>query len=53
MQCLNHPEAGTFWKDIAALTGGDHLKMDKMDSIVDILMAICYREGGDHFLDVS
>ena len=23
VQCLDHAEAGTFWRDVAALTGGN------------------------------
>ena len=53
VQCLDHKEAGTFWRDVAALTGGRHLQLDSLQSMVDLIMAICYREGGHLFLDVS
>ena len=53
VQCLDHAEAGTFWRDVAALTGGKRLKLDNLRSLVDLIMAICYREGGHGFLDVS
>lgn len=53
VQCLNHPEAGDFWRDVAALTGGQHLKLDTLTSLVDIIMGICYREGGHDFIQVS
>lgn len=49
----NESAAKSFWSKLAALTGGKHMKMDKFGFIVDIMMAICYREHGAEFFDVS
>ncbi|CAH3134969.1 unnamed protein product [Porites lobata] len=46
VQCLNYGGSNTFYRQLAELTCGWHLKLDQFASIVDFLTAICYREQG-------
>ncbi|KAJ7325355.1 hypothetical protein OS493_029904 [Desmophyllum pertusum] len=46
VQCLNYGGSDTFYRQLAELTCGWHLKLDQFASIVDFLTAICYREQG-------
>lgn len=46
VQCKNEPGAEVFWRELADKTGGKHLQLDEFRTIVDIIMAICYREMG-------
>ncbi|XP_020893701.1 uncharacterized protein LOC110232824 [Exaiptasia diaphana] len=46
IQCLGYSGANTFYKQLAELTCGWHLKLDQFSTIVDFLTAICYREQG-------
>lgn len=49
VQCLGYAGANTFYKQLAELSCGWHLKLDQFSTIVDFLTAICYREQGmDH-----
>ena len=52
VQCQNEKGAADFWKDLANRTHGRHLKLDQFSTIVDILMAICYREHGAEYFEV-
>ena len=45
VQALNRAHAEYFYRDLALLTHGVHLKLDQLSQIVDFLMAICYSEG--------
>ena len=48
VQALNRSEATKFYRDLATLTDGFHLRLDQFASIVNFMMAICFREeGGD------
>ena len=42
----------SFYRDIAARTGGLMIPLDKFDLLFDLMMAICYREGGEDLLEV-
>ena len=53
VQCQNEEGAANFWKELANRTHGRHLKLDQFSSIVDILMAICYREHSTEYFEVS
>ena len=53
VQCQDEKGAAPFWKELAQRTNGQHLKLDQFSTIVDILMAICYREHGTEYFDVS
>lgn len=46
VQCLGYNAANTFYKQLAELSCGWHLKLDQFSTIVDFLTAICYREQG-------
>lgn len=46
VQCLGYAPSSTFYRQLAELTCGWHLKLDQFSSIVDCLTAICYREQG-------
>ena len=52
VQCQNEKGAADFWKELAQRTHGRHLKLDQFSSIVDILMAICYREHSTEYFEV-
>lgn len=41
-----------FYSDIAARTDGLMVPLDKFDLLFELMMAICYREGGDELLKV-
>ncbi|XP_068676102.1 uncharacterized protein [Montipora foliosa] len=51
VQCLNYGGSDTFYRKLADLTCGWHLKLDQFASIVDFLTAICYREQGVEHLE--
>ena len=53
VQCQNEKGAAEFWKELAHRTRGHHLKLDQFNTIVDILMAICYREHSAEYFEVS
>ena len=46
VQALNRSISTDFYRDMAALTDGFHLFLDQFSSIVNFMMAICYREQG-------
>lgn len=51
IQCLNYGGSDTFYRQLAELSCGWHLKLDQFASIVDFLTAICYREQGVEYLE--
>ena len=51
VQALNRKEATSFYRELASLTEGFHLRMDQFSSIVNFMMAICFREEGGDTLD--
>jgi len=51
VQALNRKEATSFYREMASLTDGFHLRMDQFSSIVNFMMAICFREEGGETLD--
>lgn len=46
VQALNRSISTGFYRDMATLTDGFHLFLDQFSSIVNFMMAICYREQG-------
>ena len=46
VQCQQLPGATEFWKELASRTHGTYLQLNDLSSIVQTLMAICYREAG-------
>lgn len=52
VQALNNSTSTVFYETMASLTGGIHLKLDQFSNIFDLIMAICYREGGVDLLQV-
>jgi hypothetical protein len=53
VQCHNANKAEKFWGELANRTHGRHLRLDQFSTIVDILMAICYREHSAEYFEVS
>lgn len=51
VQALNRKEATSFYRELASLTEGFHLRMDQFSSIVHFMLAICFREEGGETLD--
>ena len=43
-QALNNSASSTFYHSLAHLTNGYHLHLDQFASVVDFMMAICFRE---------
>ena len=51
VQCQRNPSADFFYKHLADNTDGKWVQLDEFQNVVDMLMAICYREQGpDMFL---
>ena len=44
VQALNNSMASSFYRSLADLSNGYHLHLDQFASIVDFLMAICFKE---------
>ncbi|KAI6183767.1 VWA domain-containing protein [Aphelenchoides bicaudatus] len=44
VQCLNRSHATNFYAELARRGNGCHLLLDQFSSIVDLVMAVCYRE---------
>ena len=42
-----------FYTEIAKRTGGRKVELENFSNMFDFIMAICYREHGAEFLDVS
>ncbi|KAL3842370.1 hypothetical protein ACJMK2_020391 [Sinanodonta woodiana] len=51
VQVFDNAEAIPFFHEIATKTGGHHLKLGEFSNVCDFIMAICYRERGDMFLE--
>lgn len=45
-------EATKFYETLAAETGGRHLRLSEFQNLLDFIMAVCYREHGEDFLQV-
>ena len=50
VQALNRKEATAFYRELATLTDGFHLHLDQFSSIVNFMMAICFRSRPFDFL---
>ena len=46
VHCRQEPGAAKFWQELACRTHGTYLQLNDLRSIVQTLMAICYREAG-------
>lgn len=46
VQAMDWPESTSFYRELATLTDGFHLRLDQFASMPDFMLAICYREGG-------
>ena len=44
VQALNRSHATHFYQEIAQLTGGYHLTLDQFSDVVELVMAVCYRQ---------
>ena len=55
VQCQksSNEEATPFWEGLAVKTAGKHIAMEDFSTIVDLMLAICYKETGAEFFDVS
>ena len=52
VQASENTRANFFWQDMAKMTGGKRLLLSQFETIVDTMMAICYREQGAEFFEV-
>lgn len=46
VQALARGHATSFYRKLAAVTGGCHLQLDQFSHVTDLLLAICYRQQG-------
>ena len=55
VQCQksSNEAATSFWEGLAEITRGKYIAMEDFSTIVDLMLAICYKETGAEFLDVS
>lgn len=44
VQALNNSASTSFYRELANLTNGYHLHLDQFSSIVQFILAICFRE---------
>ena len=51
VQAGKNSAADHFWKDLAKMTDGKHLDLEQFSTIIDVIMAICYRETGPDFFE--
>ena len=51
--CYRNDEATRFWKGMATMTGGHHLLLEQFTTVIDFILAICYREHGMEHLQVK
>ncbi|KAI1697050.1 hypothetical protein DdX_18734 [Ditylenchus destructor] len=52
VQALNRRHAGEFYAECARVTGGVHMPLDQFNSVVDLVMAVCYREAQPGHLEL-
>lgn len=50
VQVNDDTQSTEFFKTMADMTGGQHLKLYEFNTLCDVIMAICYREKGGEFL---
>lgn len=51
VQCLNKGSyADRFYRELAEITGGFHLTLDQFSEVIDLIMAICYKQVGSETL---
>lgn len=46
VQCLANKTASAFWKDLAGLTGGYHLRLHQFENAVETILAITSKQSG-------
>jgi hypothetical protein len=48
VQCLGdtNTQATIFWQELSRRTCGKYLQMDELETVVELMMAICYKEAG-------
>ena len=46
-------KASEFWKELAVIGHGEYLWLDQFSTMVDMFMAICFREAGAEFFEVN
>lgn len=51
VQAFEDEKATDFFEALATMTDGHHLKLADFSNICDFIMAICYRERGDEYLE--
>lgn len=51
IQCLSKGRhADAFYRELAHIAGGSHLRLDQFSEVVDLIMAVCYQQAGDEKL---
>ena len=50
VQALGRGHATAFYKEVAQKTGGFHLELNQFAHVVDMILAVCYKQSGDSSL---
>ena len=53
VQAFENATSTAFFQELAVIMSGQHLKLGNFSHVCDFIMAICYRERGEEFLEVS
>lgn len=47
VQCLNRRHAESFYRDIARISGGYHLRLDQFSNVTELLLAVGFQQQGE------
>jgi hypothetical protein len=50
VQCLNRHHAESFYRSIASISGGFHLRLDQFANVTELLLAVGYQQQGEEQL---
>ncbi len=50
VQCLNRRSSESFYRDIARISGGYHLRLDQFANVTELLLAVGYQQQGEEQL---
>lgn len=53
MQAFDEEDSSKFFQELVTITMGQHIKLSEFSNICDMILAICYREKGAEYLEVS
>lgn len=53
VQAFDEEDSSKFFQELVTITMGQHIKLSEFSNICDMILAICYREKGAEYLEVS